>query len=121
MKVFQLVCSLKVNEKQKLLIENSAAYHNQVTANLAMPLFFACKIFVHRQNVSLNSLLSEREHRTKPVPHYHTHVITHQAFPKHLFAFLCKPASQLAWAACTVQSSPNTEKVAVEKCLSNPC
>lgn len=63
MKMLQLLCCLKLNEKQKLLIKNSAAYHNQVTANLVMlVVFFGYTIFVHQRNVNLNSLLSEKEH-----------------------------------------------------------
>lgn len=62
MKALQLVCCLKLNEKQNPLIKNSAAYHNQVTANLVMPVIFGYAIFVHRHNMNLNSLLSEKEH-----------------------------------------------------------
>lgn len=51
--------------KWKALIENSAAYNNQVTANLVMPVIFGYTIFIYRHNVILSSLLFSQHREPK--------------------------------------------------------
>jgi len=116
MKVLQLVCCLKLHEEQKPLIKNSAANHNQVTADLVVPVLFGYTIFVHRCNVNLNSLLSEKKNSTS-LSHPRNYP---PALPTHLLALLPKPASRFSVAACAAQSSPGAGGAAGETCWLNP-
>lgn len=111
MKVLWLLYWSKLNKKQKLLIKTSQ--HSRIK----LLQIWSCLWFLATQSLFIDIMwISTVCCQKKNTENQNSTSLSHPrnhspAFPKHLFALLCKPASQLAWATCSAQSPPNTERL----------
>lgn len=93
MEVLQLVYCLNLNEKQSLLRKNSG----QTKTNFlkTWPEFFGYTILAHGHKVRLKSFCQNKSTETQTSTSLLHPRNYPPAFPKHLFALLCKSAAQL--------------------------